>query len=348
MRYSLITVNALVMIVAVAFVAQKPETETVGSPAISVQTAEESITNPLDQLTAVDVAVNVARVTRLPEAVNVSNFADSVKSQVVINTGESVVNIKPSIIATGLPSRFDIQKYVVKKGDTVGSIAEQFGITSDSVRWSNNISGNEVSAGRTLYIPPVNGIVYMVRAGDNIDTLVSRYQSNKAKFVAINDVESGNLPVGERIVIPDGKKPAAVSSTYNAYGGFAFGAYAIYGYNGYDYGWCTWWAAHRRAQVGKPIPTNFGNACNWVNGAQAAGISTGSTPRKHSVIFTKSGCWGHVGFVEEVLPDGSIWVTDMNSRGQVSRTDTTPAGGWNRVSWRRVSPSEFGRFFFIH
>src|SRR5690606_36974028 len=206
--------------------------------------------------------------TRLPEATNVANLADTVSAQVAVSSSESIITSKPQIIATGLPSIKDIQTYVTQNGDTVATIADKFGVTSDTIRWSNDIVGNEVAVGRTLYISPINGILYVVESGDTIDSIVSRYQADREKFIAVNDLENrSRLPVGQLIIIPDGKKPSAVARTYNAYAsGFAFGSSAIYSYNGYDPDWCTWYAANRVA-----VPTNWGNANHWDEGARPSG-----------------------------------------------------------------------------
>ncbi len=328
-RYSLLTANVIIMVVVVAFVAQKPETNTTTSPAISAQSAEDTISNPLDQLSAADVAVHVANVTRLPEATNVANLADSVNSQIAVNTGENVITSKPQIIATGLPSRQDIKTYVTESGDTVASIAEKFGVTSDTIRWSNDIAGNEVASGQTLYISPINGILYVVKSGDSISDIVSKYQSNKEKFIAVNDLEGrSNLPVGQRIIIPDGQKPSAVTRTYNAYAstsssGFAFGSNAIYGYNGYDPGWCTWYAANRVS-----VPTNWGNANHWDEGGRASGWTVSSIPKPGAIAQTNAGRAGHVGVVDAVKVEGGkyyIKYSDMNGLAGFARVGSS---GW--------------------
>ncbi len=323
-RYSLLAANVVVMLVVVTIVAQKPETNTTVSPAMSAQSAGNALSNPLDELSAADIAVHVANVTRLPEATNVANLADTVTTQVNVGSGDNIITAKPQIIATGLPSVRDIKTYVTKEGDTVTSIAAEFGVTSDTIRWSNDIAGNTVAAGQTLYISPMDGIVYVVQAGDTIDGLVGRYQSNREKFVAVNDLESRGLPVGKRIIIPDGKKPSAVARTYSAYAsGFAFGADAIYGYNGYDPGWCTWYAANRVS-----VPTNWGNANNWANGARASGWTVSSIPRPGAIAQTSVGWAGHVGVVDAVkVVDGKYFIkySDMNGLAGFGRVGSS---GW--------------------
>lgn len=324
-RYSLLVVNVVVMVVVVVFVAQKPETNATTTASLAVQSAEETISAPIDDLSSADVAVNVANVTRLPEATNVANLADTVSSQASVGSGESVITAKPQIIATGLPSRKDIKTYVTEKGDTVTSIAAKFGVTSDTIRWSNDIAGNEVAVGQTLYISPTDGILYVVKSGDTIGGIVSKYQSNKEKFIAVNDLEGrSNLPVGQRIIIPNGKKPSATGRTYNAYAsGFAFGATAIYGYNGYDPGWCTWYAANRVS-----VPTNWGNANHWDEGGRMSGWTVSSIPKVGAVAQTNAGWAGHVGVVDAVKKqNGQYYIrySDMNGLAGFGRVGSS---GW--------------------
>lgn len=56
-----------------------------------------------------------------------------------------------------------------------------------------------------------------------------------------------------------------------------------------------------------------GNAYEWYEKAQAAGIPTtdASTPVVGSIAAFNSG-YGHVAIVEEVRPDGSFVVSEMN------------------------------------
>ena len=325
-RFGLVAANLAVLGGVVFFVLNAPALrQTIRAGSVN-NFGDQSVSGPLDQLSSADIAVNVARIARLAEAPSVVNHADSVNAQLTSAQTEEQIIEKPIIASAPLPSRRDIKTYVVKSGDTLNSVAAANGISSDSVKWSNSLTGNTLAQGTTLYLPPsgVNGIVYIVKDGDTPDNLAQKYNTNKELVIAFNDAEIGGLRVGDRILIPNGTVVAPRPSY--VYTGFAFGASAKYGYNGYDYGWCTWYASNRRTEIGRPVPANLGNAYSWYYLAGRAGLPTGLTPAPGAVAVNQSG--NHVSVVEVVNPDGSFWVSEMNSRGQVSIDNPTPTGGW--------------------
>lgn len=329
---------------ALAFILNAPAlSQTNRSNSLGNVTGESSI-GALDQLSSADIAVNVARIARLPEAQSVVNHADSVNAQLTSSQTEEQVVAKPLIASAPLPSRRDIKTYVVQAGDSVASIASANGISSESIRWSNSLTGNTVSVGSTIYLPPggVNGIVYIVKNGDTPDNLAQKYNTSKDLVIAFNDAEVGGLKVGDRILIPNGTIVAPRPSF--VYTGFAFGASPTYGSNGYDYGYCTWYVSNRRTELGRAVPSNLGNAYSWYYLAQRAGLATGSSPAPGAVAVNQSG--NHVSVVEVVNADGSFWVSEMNSRGQRSIEDSTPAGGWGARDFKLYT--SVGNLKFIY
>jgi N-acetylmuramoyl-L-alanine amidase len=315
-----------------------------GSKPVSALSSDkkDEASNPVDKISSADIAVHVARVVQLEESNSVTNHADTAKAQVALGAVDDSVVAKPQIMAAGLKSKKDIKRYTVQKGDTVPKIAQKFNITSQTVRLSNNLEGDAVTPGQKLWISPINGIVYKVKPGDTPASVASEFRASKDELIAFNDAELTNsFKVGEMIVIPDGLNP--ISPEYNYYSsgnpiGFAFGSSPDYGGpNGYDYGWCTWHAANRRMDIGRPIPNNMGNAISWLSVARAMGLETGELPREGAVVYHLDiGGWGHVAFVERVNPDGSIRVSDMNY----------PI--WGQETYRTVEPSEFGNYRFIY
>lgn len=340
-RFSLLSANVILLAVVAGFVLQKPKTTgtTVSNAVLATQ--EESIANPLDELSSADIAVTVARAAQLPEQVQIANHADTINAQLAVTPADDVVSAQPQIINTGLKSRADISEYIVVAGDTVASVAQKFGVTSETIKWSNGLTGDSLNAGTTLTISPVNGIVYTAKSTDTIDGLVGKYSLNKDRFIAINDLESGNLPVGQQIILPDASQPQVTrTSSSRLASDYTFsrsGFEAIYGYNGYSYGYCTWHAANRRAATGRPVPANLGNAISWYSRAQGAGFGVGSVPQAGAVVWhARLGGLGHVAFVESINADGSANVSDMNYPS------------WGRVTYRTISPAEFGAYRFIY
>ena len=103
--------------------------------------------------------------------------------------------------------------------------------------------------------------------------------------------------------------------------------------NGGYFGQCTYYMYNRFAQLGAPIRTTaLGNAAEWPANAAAAGYGVSSTPRAGTAIVFQGGLggahpvYGHVGFVERVNADGSLFISEMNVQGvNVISTRTIPA-----------------------
>jgi surface antigen/LysM repeat protein len=338
-RYSLLAANIAILLIVAVFVLGNPNAgRSVNQNALGI-TSEGVAADPLDQLSSADIAMHVARMTRLDEATAVVNQADTVNAQLSITPADDKVVAKPQIVATELKSHKDIKRHLTVEGDTISALAAKYGITSETIRWSNALTSTDaIPAGKELLISPVNGIVYQVKDGDTVDSVAQKFSANKAKIIAFNDAEVAGLKTGQHIVVPDGvlTPVARTPAIYN--GGFSWGGYApIYGGNGYDYGYCTWWVAVRRNQVGKPIPSNLGNASTWKVLAQRAGLAVGNTPAQYAVIWTPPrDYYGHVGFVEEVLPDGRVRVSDMN------------VAGWGRTSERILTPAQAAGYSYIY
>lgn len=298
--------------------------------------------NALDELSSADIAVQVALITNLPESLAVVNRADSVNAQLAVSSSDDTVVAKPQVVTTQLKSHKDIQDYITVAGDSVPSLAAKFNITSDSIRWSNGIVGDNLNVGTKLVIPPVNGIVYIVKSGDTVDSISSKFKANKEQIIADNDAEASGIKVGARLLIRDGNAtPAPVARVASAgvYGNsFAWGGSgAVYGSNGYDYGYCTWYAANRRAAAGNPVPSNLGNASTWRALAQRAGFAVGNVPQAGAVIWTPPrDYYGHVGYVDSVDADGTVHVSEMN------------VAGWGVVSQKTLSPEAAAGYSYIY
>lgn len=323
-RVGLIGGNVLVLAAVLVFVITSSRQE---SPVASVVSANASSTEtvaPVDRLTSYDVAANIAEATNLPEKTPIVNQAQSAKvASASVGTSEAGISTKPQVVSTALKSWQDITSYTVQSGDTVASVADKFGVSSNSIRWSNGLTGNYLTAGNTLWIPPISGIVHTVVRGDTPQTLAEKYNSNATKITQYNDGEAG-LVIGRRVIIPDGSIRTTTANTY-----FTASFVPRYGTNGYDYGWCTYYAA----AVGG-APSNWGNANTWAYYARLTpGWKVISSPTPGAIFQTPAGWAGHVGIVEEVYSNGTMKISDMNG-----------VAGWGRVGSAIVPVSTYPNY----
>ena len=330
-NYGLIAGNILLLLAVMAFIFTTPKSAA-DSQYITPAVVSTSSINPLDQLSSASIALTVARMTNLPESTAVSNQADSETALLSVASDTNNAISKPQVVATNYVSNKDIKVYVVKPGDSVDSIAQKFNISANSILWSNNISGNNVTPGVKLLIPPVSGIIYVVKAGDTPASLAQKYQSNESLIIAYNDAEIKGIYTGERIIIPNGTIPSIVSYNSTSNATYGWGSQATYGYNGYDFGYCTWWVAKLRIQAGDPLPTDLGNASTWGIRAAEFGIPVGTKPAVGAAVVTSTYGEGHVAYVTAVHSNGTITISEMNVYGwDVADTRIIPSAGYEYI-----------------
>lgn len=296
----------------------------------------------VDQRVAADLAASTAETAGLAVASNVSNLSISLSAKAELAQADNSVLTKPQIVQVS--DLRGITTYVAVAGDTAQSVAGKFGVTPDTVKWANNLAGDAITVGQTLRIPNVDGVLYTVAAGDTIDSIAQRYNTSRERLVSYNDLEIGGIAPGQQLVLPGGILPtnerpgyvaprAAGSSRVVAYTGNA----AVAG-NKYDYGYCTWYVYNRRAELGRPVGSFWGNASTWASYARGSGYMVNNAPRVGAVMQDSysAGGYGHVAVVESVNADGSIYVSEMNY------------AGWNVKSYRTLSAGEAARYNFIH
>ncbi|MFA6026134.1 MAG: LysM peptidoglycan-binding domain-containing protein [Ignavibacteriaceae bacterium] len=105
-----------------------------------------------------------------------------------------------------------LTNYVVKRGETVGKIAEQFHVAASSIRKWNGIKSNNILVGQKLKIYSDNAPLdkkiqttktkksaktglYIVKKGDSLDAIAKRFN------IKINDIKQMNKLVSNKIVV---------------------------------------------------------------------------------------------------------------------------------------------------
>lgn len=109
--------------------------------------------------------------------------------------------------------RDKILTYIVQKGDTISTVAKKFGISTDTVKWSNDLTSDDIAIGDSLKILPVSGMSHKVSKGDTIYSIAKKYDTEAQKIAdfPFNDFanpENFALVEGQMLIVPDGIKPS--------------------------------------------------------------------------------------------------------------------------------------------
>lgn len=302
------------------------------------------IDNPsVDQLQAAELAASTAQIANLSVTTNVTNLSITLGAKSQLAQVSDTVLSKPQIVQSGTGQR-GITEYAVVAGDNAQSVADRFGVSKQTLKWANDLVDDALNPGKVLLIPGVDGVVYTVKDGDTIDSISSKYSGQRERVVTYNDLEISGIVAGQRIVIPDGvlpvaERPESIQRTTTTASSPSTGYYANAAAvgNRYDYGQCTWYTYNRRAELGRPVGSFWGNAATWAGFARSSGYVVTNTPTIGAVMQDSysAGGYGHVAVVESIGPDGSITVSEMNY------------AGWNVKSFRTLDAGQASRYNFI-
>jgi len=94
--------------------------------------------------------------------------------------------------------------YVVRRGDTVSSIAYKMGLRKiGSIFSANNISNaRRVIEGTHLLIPSMDGVMYTVKKNDSVQRIAKEFGVKLEDILDANDIIDEALNVGQRLFIP--------------------------------------------------------------------------------------------------------------------------------------------------
>ena len=131
----------------------------------------------------------------------------------LLDYGEAVVKAVTNYI--GVPyipatPETDNNIYIVKKGDSLYSIANKYGITVNELKAANNLTSNLLNVGQTLIIPtinpdttlPENYIVYTVKKGDTLYKIASEYNVSVNDLIDFNQLTTTAIVIGQQLLIP--------------------------------------------------------------------------------------------------------------------------------------------------
>mgnify|MGYP004561532915 FL=1 len=125
-------------------------------------------------------------------------------------------NLTSNILSTGqllkIPSALLPEStYIVKKGDSLYSIANKYNTTIDELKRINNLTSNTLSIGQVLKLPSdkasnvekeENTISYTVQKGDSLYSIARKYSTTIDKIKDLNNLTTNLLSIGQVLLIP--------------------------------------------------------------------------------------------------------------------------------------------------
>lgn len=125
-------------------------------------------------------------------------------------------NLTSNILSTGqllkIPSALLPEStYIVKKGDSLYSIANKYNTTIDELKRINNLTSNILSIGQVLKLPSdkvsdiekeENTISYTVQKGDSLYSIARKYDTTIDRIKKLNNLTTNLLSIGQVLLIP--------------------------------------------------------------------------------------------------------------------------------------------------
>lgn len=113
--------------------------------------------------------------------------------------------------------RDDIEEYEVQEGDTISSIAEDFGVSVNTILWENKLTARSlIRPGQKLKILPTSGVAHTVTRGESLGKISRKYNIDEDDILAFNEItDPSKIVVGTKLIIPEGRpqfSPAPISS----------------------------------------------------------------------------------------------------------------------------------------
>ncbi|MCF7906734.1 LysM peptidoglycan-binding domain-containing protein [Patescibacteria group bacterium] len=269
-----------------------------------------------------------------------------------------------------IPTRTEVEKYIVRPNDNPWDIAEKYGLNVYTVLWANDLTywRSNIKPGDELIILPVDGILHQIKNNEKLSQIANKYKAEIEEIIEINEIENpDSLTVGEELIIPNGsplpvapapkptpqptspKKvsaPAPILTTERSDCNYSDWRNKSCAPNCHRYYWqpgqCTDWVAYKWAtELGQCVPPTWGNARTWLTNARNSGFQTGLTLHpgdEGSIVVLKCNNWyGHVAYIES-FDDNYIYVTEMNGPSNPSWTQKPAPRTLRRTTaWQNTS-----------
>ena len=133
------------------------------------------------------------------------------KFNTTVDNLKKINNLSSNLLSVGQILKLDETTsdegiYVVKKGDSLYSIANKYNTTVEELKSLNNLTNNLLSIGQKLKLPnekTLSGNIYVVQKGDNLYSIANKYNTTVSVLKQLNNLTSNLLSIGQQLQLPD-------------------------------------------------------------------------------------------------------------------------------------------------
>jgi len=126
----------------------------------------------------------------------------------LLRVGQELL-VPQSPITGEMPTKPTVAIYRVQRGDTLWSIARQFGTTIAVVKELNNLQNNLIRVNQELLVPitmpltvPSGTTTYIVKTGDTLYSIAQQHQITVERLKELNEITEDLIRVGQILLVP--------------------------------------------------------------------------------------------------------------------------------------------------
>ncbi|MHB9291262.1 hypothetical protein Holit_00335 [Hollandina sp. SP2] len=120
-------------------------------------------------------------------------------------------SLEKDALISGVPEPAEYSKpklllytsYKVQPGDIIGNLAQSFGLNQDTLISVNGITNTRLlQINQVLRVPNQDGILYLVKKGDTLDSIATKFETPVQTLQTVNELFSDSLMINTNLFIP--------------------------------------------------------------------------------------------------------------------------------------------------
>jgi len=149
---------------------------------------------------------------RAPEELSGTALGGTALTKPVILPGVEV----PTSDGVTVRSRREIIEHIVQDGESIGVIAEKYGLKVETLLTANGLTEKSlIKEGLVLTVLPEDGVAHKVGSGDTVGKIALTYAAEKDEIIRANRLQDdgADIQIGETLIVPGGVKPKPITPT---------------------------------------------------------------------------------------------------------------------------------------